>query len=598
MRGLKRNKNDQSIVTQTAFRVSVVFIIAIIFITAGFMTYITNTMTENILKEKESQTQTIAETIESKMDSMTNPIISLASYNSVIQLLKDNHRKYSPEWMQDIRNIDSYLNNINLFYDYVMDIVVIRADNENVYSMTDVVNADYNFTEQKWFQDALKQDYMIKYQYHSSPDFFYIKNPGEVLSVIYPVYEKDEVSGYILYEYSMSSIQRYFRTQDGQEGSFLLTDQDGNLIYDFADSVADQKKEQLKKLLLTSREIKNSGNIEYGGKIFTYQFLKNNGWGVLSESSRYTIHRPARRWIILMSFMAAGILIVLIWITVYSAKKIKRPYDLLIERIVSFDGRIAEADSVDYRDAPREIYTIAMKFEEMAQKIDKLIQEVYVAELSRKEMELEAMVNQINPHFLYNVFQLIQTEAVLSDNEAIEEMIQKLSEMLRYTMERKRDKVKIREEVDYIKNYLTFYKERFENRFEYKVEYDDEVLEYPTIKFILQPVVENCFKHGFKNKTHGGIIRISIWKEKEFICFSVYDNGTGIPADKLEKLRTELENNSGTGIGIINTNSRLKVVYGASCGITFDSEEGKYTNVTIRIKEEGVTKDVQGIIGR
>ena len=589
---MRKRRNNQSIVVQTAFRVSAVFVTAIILMTVCFVLYITNTMTDNILKEKRNQTRTIAETIEGKLESITNPMISLGSYNSAIRLLKGHYPKYSAEWMQDIRNIDSYLNNINLFYDYVRDIVIISPDNENIYSMNDLVKADYNFTEQKWFQNALDQDYVIKYQYLFSPDFFYMQNPGDVLSVIYCVSENNKVLGYILYEYSMNEIKTYFDTENSKDGEFLLTDQDGNIIYDLKESVSSEEKQYLQGVLRSSDERKRSGEIEYNEKIFTYQILKNSGWGVLAENSKYIIHRPARKWMIIMIFISMGVLLGLVWITTYSVNKIKRPYDLLLNRIVSFDGKLIKTDKGVYEDAPGEIYTIAMKFEEMAEKIDKLIQEVYVAQLSQKEMELEAMVNQINPHFLYNVFQLIQTEAVMSDNEAIEEMIQKLSEMLRYTMERKRDKVTIREEVAYIENYLDFYKERFENRFKYKIEYEKDVLEYPTIKFILQPVVENCFKHGFKNITSGGIIEISIWKEEEFICFSVYDNGAGITPEKLNKLQTELKSDSAAGIGIMNTNNRLKIVYGALCGITFDSEEGKYTNVIIRIRAEGEIQDV------
>ncbi len=154
-------KKNQSIVVQTAFRVSAVFVTAIILMTICFVMYLTTAMTDNVLKEKRNQLQIIAETIESKMESITNPILSLGSYNSVLRLLKGHYPKYSAEWMQDIRNIDDYLNNINLFYDYVRDIVIISPDNETVYSMNNLVKADYNFTEQKWFQSALKQEYVI-----------------------------------------------------------------------------------------------------------------------------------------------------------------------------------------------------------------------------------------------------------------------------------------------------------------------------------------------------------------------------------------------------------------------------------------------------
>ena len=94
---MRKRRNNQSIVVQTAFRVSAVFVTAIILMTICFVIYITNTMTDNILKEKRSQIRTIAETIEGKLESITTPMISLGSYNSVIRLLKGYYPKYSVE---------------------------------------------------------------------------------------------------------------------------------------------------------------------------------------------------------------------------------------------------------------------------------------------------------------------------------------------------------------------------------------------------------------------------------------------------------------------------------------------------------------------
>lgn len=278
--------------------------------------------------------------------------------------------------------------------------------------------------------------------------------------------------------------------------------------------------------------------------------------------------------------------LLLILISGYSAKRIKEPYDALIQRIVSFDGNNA-AKPYDYRHAPKELYTIGTKFEEMSNKINALIKDVYLAQLSRKEMELDAMTNQINPHFLYNVFQLIQTEAVMSDNLVIEGMIQKLSGMMRYTMERKREKVKIAEEIAYAQNYLMFYKERFEQMFTYEIQCDPDILECSTIKFILQPVLENCFKHGLKDVRSGGRISVVIKGVGDEIVFYVWDNGCGMTPEKLQETKKSLSGSiTENGIGIVNTNARLRLVYGPSYGIDFESEEGVYTKVTIRIRRE------------
>ena len=217
-----------------------------------------------------------------------------------------------------------------------------------------------------------------------------------------------------------------------------------------------------------------------------------------------------------------------------------------------------------------------------------LINDVYVAKLKQKEAELEALTNQINPHFLYNVFQLIQAKAVLADNLEIEEMIQALSRMMRYTMERKRERVPLGEELAYTDDYLMFYKKRFSSMFTYEIICDPELSDCLTCKFILQPVVENCFKHALKNRT-GGMIAIRAEKSGSDIVISVRDNGCGMSGETLAMLRSRMNGQADAGgIGIVNTNSRLRITYGEAYGITIDSREAEYTEVMLRIPYETV----------
>ena len=283
----------------------------------------------------------------------------------------------------------------------------------------------------------------------------------------------------------------------------------------------------------------------------------------------------------------AVVLIFLVLISAYNSHLIKRPFNALIQRIVSYDGS-RSTDISGFEHAPQELAVIRSRFEEMADHMNDLINDVYVAKLKQKEAELEALTNQINPHFLYNVFQLIQAKAVLSDNLEIEEMIQALSRMMRYTMERKRESVSLKEELEYTDDYLMFYKKRFTQMFTYEISCDPELYDCRTCKFVLQPVVENCFKHALKNRT-GGVIAIRVWKEEKDILILVRDNGCGMGKEALEALRCRLNGQAEAGgIGIINTNSRLRLTYGEEYGITIDSRESEYTEVTLRIPYETV----------
>lgn len=580
---MQKKKIRKSIVSVTAFRVSSVFIFALLLLTISFSAYISRYMRKNILEEKEKQTKTIAETINSQIDSFTTPLISISSYEPAIRLLNQYDAMYSKEWMKNIRNMDNYLQNVNLFENEVIDILLIRPDGKVAYSMSDRMDFTYDYLGQAWFEDALEGDFFIHYAYHEQSNFYYKEQKSDTLSAIYPVLLSEGKTGYVLFEYDLAQVAAYFRTTEEEDLGYLLLDNAGHHLFEEGEREKDVEI-QFQKTLEQAK--KNKNDFIYGDCFYTFCELPSCGWTVLSEMKLSTMYAPIVHLIWIIGFIILVVIVLLAMISAYSTRRIKAPYEALIEQIISFDGSSAVVP-YDYQDAPKELYTIGTKFQEMSDKMNTLIQDVYLAELSRKEMELEAMSNQIHPHFLYNVFQLIQTEAVLADNQNIEDMIQKLSSMMRYTMERKQTKVSVAEEVEYAENYLMFYKERFENRFTYDIDCEADIRTCRTIKFILQPVIENCFKHGFKNVSSGGKILVTGKAEGEYIVFRIWDNGCGMTAERLLEVRESLSGTiSAKGIGIANTNARLRLIYDSSCGISFESQEGSYTEAVIRIKRE------------
>lgn len=580
--GRGRKEKQKSIVTQTVLRVSAVFVMALTLLTGLFTGYISGYMKENILESQRRQVDAVAQAMESHLNRLAEPVILLSEYEHTSRLLTGYYESYSAEWLNSIRNMDAYLQNVNMFTDYIIDINLLDAEMKGVYSMRDVLSLDYPYGEQEWFLQALEQDGLVKYAPPHGTDHLYQSNIRTTFSIIYPVKRSGKLTGYIIMECDLYRIAGF---PDGGEADtgYRLLDDAGEAIDAY------QGEEELHGNVPDYGEIPAGETriVQDSQTLYVAHRLTSSGWIVVLETDKEIILLPIRRLFMIIGGLVVVTAAILFAVNIYNIKTMEKPFNALIRRIQSYDGSGAEAIA-EYDHAPKELAIIRDQFEDMADKMNGLIRDVYVARLKQKESELEALTNQLNPHFLYNVFQTIQTKAVLVDNREIEEMIQALSMMMRYTMERKRDQVRIWDEMEYIKNYLMFYKVRFPQLFDYTVDCPEDILECRTIKFILQPVVENCFKHAFKDRTSGGLVRICVWQAGEDIVFEVMDNGCGIEEARLQEMRRKLREPLAEGeIGILNTNARLHLVYGSGYGVGLESRAGAYTKVTVRIRKEG-----------
>lgn len=572
----------KSIVTQTVFRVSSVFILVLLIVIPVFTWYTGDYMRDQILESQQEQMDTVTGTLENRLETMMEMAVSLAKYQPTIALLENYYEKYSPDWMENIRNLDEYLQNVNLFTEYVVDINLISEESETVYSLRDVLRSDYPYTQQEWFAHAMEHQEVIKYAPPHGKDHLYIDNMGDTFSLIYPICQSNRLLGYEILECDLLGIADFLDQRSEKESGYLLLDEQNRMIFGEENGLVSEK------LISAMAELENGERriLQENGSMYSVYKLKVNEWILILRSDEGILLKPVKSLIMVVFILAILTAMIVAGINLYNIRVMEKPINTLIDRISSYDGSEAAVPG-DYSRTPKELAIIGERFDKMAEKVNTLINDVYVAQLQQKEAELEALLNQINPHFLYNVFQLIQTKAVLSDNQEIEDMIQALSKMMRYAMERKRDKISVEEELDYIQNYLMFYKERFPRLFVYEITGAEAAAGYQMIKFILQPVVENCFKHAFKNQKEGGIIRIKIEETQEDLYFHIWDNGAGMTQERLELLRGRLEENTPEGgIGVINTHERIRLVYGYPYGISVESREGAYTEVTLRIKKE------------
>ncbi|GKX29682.1 sensor histidine kinase [Vallitalea longa] len=233
-----------------------------------------------------------------------------------------------------------------------------------------------------------------------------------------------------------------------------------------------------------------------------------------------------------------------------------------------------------------ELNEISITVNDMIDKIKYLFNEIYQKQLLIKEAELQALQAQINPHFFFNVLETISWEALACKNQKIYKMINSLGKLIRanFTFS-SREKIKISEELEYVKFYLHLQKMRFSDKIDIIVSIqDDSILDYYLPKLSIQTIVENAIIHGLENKIGSGTLVILIKKNKKELEFNIMDDGIGFDTSTIyiDKDNTSI-NSKRKHIGLKNVNTRLKLIYGNNYGISISSKIGKGTKVNINI---------------
>ena len=210
-------------------------------------------------------------------------------------------------------------------------------------------------------------------------------------------------------------------------------------------------------------------------------------------------------------------------------------------------------------------------------RIQMKLEEQYVLLLQAR---MEALQNQINPHFLFNTLNSVSS-LVRFDPDTARELIIKLATILRRLLNSSDSFVPLREEVEFIDNYLDIEVVRFgHDKLRVVKELDHESLEVMVPSMLLQPLVENSIKHGLASKVDGGSIYLRSRLGAKHVIVEVEDDGVGMGAAQPVEKPNGLE---GTGIGMANVAERLKVLYGDTAEMTIDSQGGRGTLVRLRL---------------
>ena len=326
-----------------------------------------------------------------------------------------------------------------------------------------------------------------------------------------------------------------------------------------------------------------------GGVVSAYR-QKESGFIVFSFVPDSVLNSGTRS----MLFVLAGIYVIVIAIalvlSIYFSQRFTRPIQDISEAMSSFDGK--DFDHTIELETHTELDQIGRSYNEMLGNIEELLEEIKIQQQELRTSELNMLISQINPHFLYNTLDTIYMLARINKEETTMKMIQALSKYLRLSLSKGKDVVTVEDELENVKSYMEIQQIRNENLFRYEIDCQVDPKQTYVLKLVLQPLVENAIKYGFCDIYEGGFIRIEVKKVEEELEFVVYNNGTSMEKDMVKKLNdlnglplSKVKDSfpdKSRGYGLMNIITRLRLKYGDEVRILYHAEsEG--TSCIIRI---------------
>lgn len=242
-----------------------------------------------------------------------------------------------------------------------------------------------------------------------------------------------------------------------------------------------------------------------------------------------------------------------------------------------------------------EVADFAREASGLLEKIRHLMADNLERQLQNREMEIRALQNQINAHFIYNVLEAIKMMAEIDERYEIADAVTSLGKLLRYSMKWESGNVRLSRELDYIENYIALMNLRFDYVIRLDMEIPEELKQQRLPKISLQPVVENAVVHGAAVLAADTtiVIRGEVDREKGRYAIHIHDEGKGMDEAALNRLRCQIDgekaapSSAGNGIGLHNVQSRIQRCFGPDFGLSVISRVGEGTTVTFILPFQG-----------
>lgn len=574
---IKENFLNLSIMKKIVIYFSIVFIIS----TFGITIVYEKINTKYTLEKLEQSSLEVLESAKSNMNTIINNInnvskMIISSYD-IQTLLSQNQEKDNA--------LKSYINNYLIqftnFQSDISSIYILDYEGNKYYSdnyLYKTLNLN-NINNSSWYKELINKngDYLLKYNCGgliNEDDRNYIS----FIRIINNINTQEPVGIMII----NIDEDRFFDLGINPENEFST-----KLLIKYGDNKFITNPSNAEILSKLNQEINSSieeetitKKAEKTNYMISSISVEEIDWSIVSISS-YSKLLDQNEYVkyILLYFVLINFILIFLGSMVIS-KFITAPINKLCESMNDVGGgRFSLVNIKTYND---EIGQMKNRYNCLIVEIQELMKRIKDNEENKRQIELDLLMSQIKPHFLYNTLDSINSLALSGENKKIYKMIKSLGKFYRVSLNEGNNLISIKEEINTIRNYLIIQEMRYKDLLEVQYNLDDSCNEYKIIKLVLQPLVENSIYHGIRNKEGKGKIIISTYQDNENIFLTVEDNGLGITKEKIE----DIYNNKGIGVGLRATKERLRIFYGDKYEFIVESKEGIGTKITIQIPKE------------
>ena len=410
-------------------------------------------------------------------------------------------------------------------------------------------------------------------------------------------------------EYSHDPGMLFFKMNDG----FLeeIIGNDKALTGEVAVGILDAKGELCKTWMPQNYEVADSdmkmirelaenevsgviadGEMIDGGILSAYR-QADSGMVVFTLVPNDVLNRGLNRILLVMITIYLFVIAAAVVLSIYFSQRFTKPIQEISKAMTGFDGN--DFTGTVQLHTNTELDQIGHSYNEMLGNIKRLLEEVKAQEKELRISELNTLISQINPHFLYNTLDTIYMLARINKEEKTMKMIEALSKYLRLSLSKGNDIVTVEDELENVKSYMEIQEIRNENLFRYEINCEVDQKSTKVLKLILQPLVENSIKYGFCDIYEGGIIRISVKEDSNYLIFSIYNSGKPIEKEMRYKINSlnvkpfsavrEAFPDKDHGYGIVNVMTRLRLKYGEEVRFYYEAKD-EGTECVIKIPKE------------
>lgn len=488
----------------------------------------------------------------------------------VIQLNREEisrNGQWNQTYLDNRRVIMDYIKSLN-GYKYYISGIAVGANKECVFSTNYIIQDKGTLYDDivKLDQEQLKRSMVMMEPLHLEGLKSTVSSDYVLPAVRGIVNDEEEIIGYVILYFDYGVIDQMF-SANLPEGSFFQVVNEKNALI-FSNSGKD----------VSYFDSLDSG---YAKNIYEAQSV---GWtfhmAIPSEFYTAGIHRTA----VVSAVVTTLIIVIALLATIVIVSKMTTEISVLSGKMKSVSsGDLTVRYEVKGND---EIGQMGKTFNHMIVRIQELMERVAQEEREKRLNEMAFLQAQINPHFVSNVMNNVVWMAKIQHADNIVPLVNSLNVLLQNVMHQDREFIPLKNELEYVDNYLVIMEYSGSYDFEIAKEVEEDTLSLLIPRFILQPIVENAIYHGLpEDLAKQGRIVISAKRCDNNLVIMVEDNGEGISEEKAEEIlkRRKGKDRSFNGIGVVNVNERIKIYFGDSYGLRFESEKGRYTKCILEL---------------